>query len=164
EGVEGGGGVGLQGGLVGVEESRRPSYTAVKKAIAAAGTCAKPHGWKHASTVIGARGIWNLKPKPAVQTTFWSKVGTGEEATVQTGIFAADGGTPSAATLRSALDGGTSAALMQVGGLVKANSVRSFKFSRLPLATGRYVFAALLHATMNPARTKLLVSKPFTIR
>jgi hypothetical protein len=42
--------------------------------------------------------------------------------------------------------------------------VRSFKFSRLQLMPGRYVFAALLKATMNPARTKLLVSKPFTIR
>jgi len=157
--------LGFQSGLLRVDDSRRPSYAAAKKAIAAAGTCEKPHGWKHATTVIGARGIWNLKPKPAVQTTFWSKVGTGEEATAQTGIFAADTGTPGAATLRNALDRGSgSGAIMQLGGLVKANSVRSFKFSQLPLATGRYVFAALLHATMNPARTRLLVSKPFTIR
>jgi hypothetical protein len=82
----------------------------------------------------------------------------------QTGIFAANGGVPTPATLRSSLDGASSSALMQLGGIVKANNVRSFKLSPLQLAPGRYVFAALLHATMNPARTKLLVSKPFRIR
>ena len=114
--------------------------------------------------MLGARSVWNLKPKPAKQRTFWSKVGAGEEVTAQTGIFSANLGTPSAGTLRAALNGGFSTALMQIGGLVKANNVRSFKFSQLQLAPGRYVFAALLKATMNPARTKLLVSKPFTIR
>ena len=159
---------GFQSGLLRVDDSRRPSYAAVRKAIAAAGTCAKPHRWRHTSSVIGARGIWNLKPKPAVQRTFWSKVGAGEEVTAQTGIFAAGSGAPSASKLRSSLDGapsGTSAdSLMQLGGLVKANNVRSFKLSPVQLSPGRYVFAALLHATMNPSRTTLLVSKPFTIR
>ena len=51
----------------------------------------------------------------------------------------------------------------QFGGLVKANSTRSFKFHG-QLAPGRYVFAALMTATTNPGRTKLLVSTPFTIR
>jgi hypothetical protein len=155
---------GFQSGLLRVDDSRRPSYAAVKKAVAGAGTCAKPHRWRHTATVIGARSVWNLKPKPAAQRTFWSKVGAGEEVTAQTGIFAANLGTPSAASLRTALNGGFSTALMQLGGLVRANNVRSFKFSRLQLMPGRYVFAALLKATMNPARTKLLVSKPFTIR
>lgn len=155
---------GFQSGLLRVDDSQRPSYAAVKKAVAAAGTCAKPHRWRHTATVIGARSVWNLKPKPAAQRTFWSKVGAGEEVTAQTGIFAANGGAPTAATLRSSLDGASSTSLMQLGGLVKANNVRSFKLSPLQLAPGRYVFAALLHATMNPARTKLLVSKPFTIR
>jgi hypothetical protein len=51
-----------------------------------------------------------------------------------------------------------------LSGVVKANSVRSFKFHPLRLAPGRYVFAALLRAAMNPERTKLLVSRPFTVR
>jgi hypothetical protein len=46
---------------------------------------------------------------------------------------------------------------------VKANTSRSFKFHGR-LAPGQYVFAALLRATMNPGRTTLLVSKPFSIR
>ena len=155
---------GFQSGLLRIDDGRRPSYAAVKKAIAAAGTCAKPHGWRHTATVIGARSVWNLKPKPAAQRTFWSKVGAGEEVTARTGIFAASVGAPTAATLRSSLDGASSTSLMQLGGLVKANNVRSFKLSPLQLAPGRYLFAALLHATMNPARTKLLISKPFTIQ
>jgi hypothetical protein len=51
----------------------------------------------------------------------------------------------------------------QLGGLVKANSSRTFKL-RGRLVPGRYVYAALMKATMNPDRTTLIVSKPFTIR
>ena len=51
----------------------------------------------------------------------------------------------------------------EFSGLVKANSSRSFKFHGR-LTPGRYVFAALMRATMNPDRTKLLVSAAFTVR
>ncbi len=155
--------LGFQSGLLRVDGSKRPSYTAVRKAIAAAGTCAKPHAWKHTTSVIGARAVWNLALKPAKQITFWSRVGTGEEATAQTGIFPASSAA-SAAGIRQSLAGGPSTAVMQMGGLVAANSLRSFKFHGTPLAPGRYVFAALLKATMDPDRTKLLVSRPFTVR
>jgi hypothetical protein len=156
--------LGFQSGLLRVDGSKRPSYTAVKNAIAAAGTCANPHTWTHTTGVIGARGLFNLTTKPAAQRTFWSKVATGEEATAQTGIFPASPGTLGSVSLRSALvAGGTSTGVTQVGGLVKANSNRSFKM-RGKLVPGRYVFAALMKATMNPDRTTLLVSKPFTIR
>jgi hypothetical protein len=156
--------LGFQSGLLRVDGSLRPSYAAVKKAIAAAGTCAKPHAWRHTTGVIGARGTWNLKPKIRRQRTFWSQVGAGEEATVETGIFDATAGTPAAASLRTSLSGGPSTALAQLGGLVKANTSRAFRFSPVRLVPGRYVFAALLRATMNPGRTRLLVSRPFTVR
>ena len=155
--------LGFQSGLLRVDNSLRPSYSAVKKAILAAGTCPVPHAWRHTTTVIGASGSFNVKPKPAAQKVFWSTVGTGEEATVQTGIFAAGVGPSRAAVLRRSLGGGPSGALMQLGGLLKANSTRSFKFHG-QLTPGQYVFAALLRATMNPDRTKLIVSAPFTIR
>ena len=155
--------LGFQSGLLRVDGSRRPSYAAVKKAIAAAGTCPALHPWLHATSVIGARQYFNVTPKPAAQKVFWSKVGTGEEATAETGIFpAAAPGTLGSVSFRSALQAKTGA-LMELGGLVKANSTRSFKFHG-QLTPGRYVFAALLTATMNPARTRLLVSRPFTIR
>jgi hypothetical protein len=154
--------LGFQSGLMRVDNSLRPSYYAVKKAIAAAGTCPAFHAWKHATTVIGARQYFNVRAKPAAQKVFWSKIGTGEEAMAETGIFPADPGAVGAVSIRSALQTKTGA-LMELGGLVKANSTRSFKFHGR-LAPGRYVFAALLSATMNPERKSLLVSTPFTIR
>ena len=80
----------------------------------------------------------------------------------ETGVFPASPGTIGALSLRGALQA-KAGALMELGGLVKANSTRSFKFHG-QLAPGRYVFAALMTATTNPGRTKLLVSTPFTIR
>jgi len=154
---------GFQSGLLRVDGSRRPSYDAVKQAIATAGSCNAPHAWRHSTTVIGARGQFNVRAKPAVQKVFWSRVATGEEATAETGIFPADAGAPAGSPLRQSLDGGQAGAIPPLHGLVKANTSRSFKFHGR-LTPGRYVFAALLRATMNPSRTTLLVSRPFSIR
>ena len=156
---------GFQSGLLRVDGSRRPAYGAVKKAIAAAGTCAKPHTWKHTTAVIGAKGKFNVTSKPAAQRTFWSTFGAGEEVSASTAIFPVTIGALPTSSLRTALDGGptAAAALPPLSGIVKANTNRSFKF-RGRLAPGRYVYAALLHATMNPERTTLLVSPAFTIR
>jgi hypothetical protein len=148
---------GFQSGLLRVDNTIRPSYYSVKKAIAAAGTCPSMHAWKHTTTVLGARGVWNLKLKPTKQKTYWSRVGAAEDASAVTGIFPADGSVPT-------FDAGASTAVKVLSGVVKANSVRSFKFRPLRLVAGQYVFAALVRATMNPQRTKLLVSKPFTVR
>lgn len=155
--------LGFQSGLLRVDDSRRPSYYAVKKAIASARTCAKPHTWRHVTTVIGARGVFNVTPKLAMQRVFWATAGTGEEATAEVGIFPARG-TQAFDQIRQSLAGSPSGAqaLMQLGGRVKANSSRTFKFHGR-LAPGRYVFAVLLRSTMNPARTSLIVSKPFLI-
>jgi len=152
--------LGFQSGLLRVDGSRRPSYAAVKSAIAAARTCTALHAWKHSTTVIGASAAFNVTPKIAAQKVFWGTVRTGEEATARAGIFPLAIGR---AQLRASLADGPSAALMQLGGLVRANSARGFKFLGR-LARGRYVFATLLTATMNPQRTSLIVSAPFTIR
>jgi hypothetical protein len=157
--------LGFQSGLLRVDGSRRPAYAVVKAAIAAARTCAQPHGWKHTTAVIGAKGSFNVTTKIAAQRTFRSTVGAGEEATATTSIFPATIGAAARSSLRSALDGsaGTITALPPLGGLIKANTTRTFKLQGR-LAPGRYVYAALLKATMDPERTTLLVSKPFTIR
>ena len=105
----------------------------------------------------GARGSWNLKPKLAVQRTFWAKVGAGEEATAEVGVR---GGHAVAAR---SLEGGASTAEMQMGWAgPRVNIVRTLKFTGCNSFLVA-VFAALLHVTMNPTRTKLLVSKPFMI-
>jgi hypothetical protein len=156
--------LGFQSGLLRVDDSRRPSYAAVKKAIAAAATCASPHTWRHMTSVLGARAGFNVSDKPAAQRVFFATISAGEEATARAGIFAASVGLPpSPQALRASLTAGPqTAALRQLGGLVKANSSRGLTF-RGRLLPGQYVFAALFRATMNPQRAKLLVSRPFNV-
>ena len=155
--------LGFQSGLLRADGTRRPSYAAVRKAIASAGTCPKLHTWRHATSVVGASASFTLRDKPRKQRVFWAKVTTGEEATAAGGIFAADAGAPTRAAVKGSLaDGGTDAVLRD-GGKVRANSSRQLRF-RGRLQPGRYVFGVLMKSTMNPARTTLLVSKPFTVR
>jgi hypothetical protein len=127
--------------------------------------CAAPHAWRHSTTVIGARAVSNVADKLAAQHVFWTTVSTGEEATARAGIFAAGGGVrPLGVSLRRSLDvGPATAAVPQLGGLVKANSSRGFEFHG-SLVPGQYVYAVLMRATMNSSRTKLIVSPPFTVR
>jgi hypothetical protein len=155
--------LGFQSGLLRVDDSLRPSYAAVQKAIAAAGTCSAPHAWRHTTTVIGARMAFEAKPKLSIQQRFFAKVGAAEEATAQIAIVRADEGRPSAAALRQALSGVPFDAVLQARGLLRANVVRTFTL-RGQLTPGRYVFAVLVAATMNPDRARLLVSKVFTVR
>jgi hypothetical protein len=152
--------IGFQSGLLRVDDSRRPSYAAVKKAIAA-GTCNTPHTWRHLTAVLGARMSFDATAKLAVQRMFFAKVGAAEEATAQIGIFPAGTGQPATALRQSFADG--SVALLKGGGTLRANIVRTFTLKG-QLVPGRYVFAALVRATMNPDRTNLLVSKPFSVR
>jgi hypothetical protein len=155
---------GFQSGLLRVDGSKRPSYAAVKQAIAGARTCAQPHAWKHTTAVIGAKGSFNVTAKVAAQRTWRSTVGAGEEVVAATSIFPATEASQRS-LLRAALgNGATGIASMPLArGTIKANTSRTFRLQG-KLARGRYVYAALLHATMNPSRTSLLVSKPFTVR
>jgi hypothetical protein len=155
--------IGFQSGLLRVDDSRRPAYAAVKKAIAAAATCSAPHTWRHITTVLGARMSFDARPKLSIQRKFFAKAGAGEEATSQLGIFPADGGRPTAGALRQSFAGNSTDALVRGGGLLRANVVRTFTLKG-ELVPGRYVFAVLVRATMNPDRAKLLVSKLFTVR
>jgi hypothetical protein len=155
---------GFQSGLLRIDGSKRPSYAAVKQAIAAARTCAKPHAWKHTTAVIGAKGSFNVTTKVAAQRTWRSTAGAGEEVVATTSIFPASGAS-ARSLLRAALGNGATgiASMPPASGQIKANTSRTFTL-RGKLPPGRYVYAALLHATMNPARTSLLVSKAFTVR
>jgi hypothetical protein len=153
---------GFQSGLLRIDGSKRPSYAAVKQAIAGARTCAQPHAWKHTTAVIGAKGSFNVTTKVAAQRTWRSTVGAGEEVNATTSIFPV---ATAKASLRAALANGATgiASLSPSSGLIKANTSRTFTLQG-KLAPGRYVYAGLLHATMNPSRTSLIVSKPFTVR
>jgi hypothetical protein len=155
--------LGFQSGLLRADGSRRPSYATVRKAIASAGTCPKLHSWRHTTSVVGAKASFTLRDKPRKQRVFWAKVTTGEEATATGGIYPADPAAPGRAEVkRSLLDGGADAVLTD-GGKVRANSSRQLRF-RGTLEPGRYIFGVLMKSTMNPSRTKLLLSNPFTVR
>ncbi len=156
--------LGFQSGLLRVDGSRRPAYAAVRAAIAAAGTCASPHTWRHSVSVAGARAEFELAPKPAAQRKFWLTVRTGEEATVVAGIFRVSGDAPPPRpVLGEALSRPPpGAVLSQPAFLLKANSGRRVEL-RGRLRRGSYVFAVLLRSTMNPARTKVLRSAPFDV-
>jgi hypothetical protein len=115
------------------------------------------------TTVLGARMAFDARPKLSIQRKFFARLGAGEEATSQIAIFPADGGRPTAAALRQSFAAGSPDALVRGGGLLRANVRRTFTLKG-ELVPGRYVFAAFLRATMNPARAKLLVTKSFTVR
>lgn len=157
--------LGFQSGLLRVDGSRRPAYTAVRTAIAKVGTCAAPHVWHHSLSVDGARAVFNVTDKPAAQRQFWVKVRTGEEANVTGGIFPVS---VASATPRSVLGAALSSrtspgALLTAAAFLKANSGLALEF-RGALERGQYIFAVLVRSTMNPDRTRLISSKPFTIR
>src|SRR5262249_4410550 len=114
---------GFQSGLLRVDDSVRPSYAAVKKAIAAGGTCSTPHAWKPLAAVLGVRMSFDARPKLSIQKRFFAKVGAAEEATAQIGIFPSYLGR---SELRQSLSAGASDASLKANGLLRANVVRTF--------------------------------------
>ena len=54
-------------------------------------------------------------------------------------------------------------ALLVARGTIRAKN-RVVVLPQSRLKGGRYVFAILMQATMNPARTTLVVSRPFRVR
>ena len=152
---------GFQSGLLRVDDSLRPSYAAVKQAIAAGGTCNALHTWRHTTSVTGARMTFDARPKLSIQQKFFARAGAGEEATAQLGIFPADGGKPAGPLLRQSFAAGD--APVRGSGVLRANVIRTFTLKGR-LTPGRWVFAVLVQATVNPERSRLLVSKVFTVR
>ena len=156
--------LGFQSGLLRVDGSRRPSYAAVRSAVGRAGACANPHVWRHSLSVNRARASFELADRPIRQRRFTFLVRSGEEASIEAGIFRLTDGAPLAASaVRGVLGGSSAGALLRVSGRVKGNSGRRLVFHGR-LEKGRYVFGVLLRATMNPDRTRLFVSDPFLVR
>jgi hypothetical protein len=153
-----------QSGLERVDGSHRPSYDAVKQTIA--GTGGKCQGivttWKHMAGLVFPAVAWgNLKTVRLARTTAWAiKAGAQEEATYKAGIFKA---TTKKAQILKALRTGRPKPLLAASGTIKAKT-RVVAFPHRRLKAGRYVYAIRMLATMNPARTTLLVSRPFTVR
>ena len=152
-----------QSGLERADGSHRPSYDGVKQVIASDhGTCqSAPVVWRHATQVVlpSADFGTGAKPKPLRQSVWKFSGGAGEEATFVAGVFKAG---PSKAALAKRLATGRPKPLLRVTGTIKATK-RAVVFPRRRLGSGTYVYAIRLSATMNPARTSVLVSRPFRV-
>jgi hypothetical protein len=153
-----------QSGLERVDGSHRPSYDRVKQTIAQThGNCqGAPATWKHLTQVVSSFAAWgNLRRVRSRRTTRWSfLVGAGEQATFRAGIFPA--GTSRSAIARR-LAGGRPKPLLSALGTIKAKN-RVVNFPRRRLVPGRYRYAILMRASMNPARKQVIVSSPFVVR
>jgi hypothetical protein len=150
---------GLQSGLMRPDGSRKPSYQAVKDAIARAqsGCDGKAVRWTPATSVIGARVDFSA---------LGARVSAEEETTFRAGIFRVSGGlTPASRTAIGRLLAGTRGprTVVATSGTVRAYFNRLVRVPRGVLAAGTYVHAVKLSAAMNPARSRLFVSAPFAV-
>jgi hypothetical protein len=127
-----------QAGLVRADGSRRPSFDAVKAAMAqTSGNCTgRMRSWRHSTTVEGARVRF---PKgrvlPARRLTLAMVANADEDAAVEASLYRGK---------RRVLRQRTT---------VKAYRSRIVRFSTR-FRPGRYTFRVTLRAAMNPARTK----------
>jgi hypothetical protein len=152
---------GFQSGLERADGTKRPSYDAVKAALATGQRCTgKPVAWTHASSVIGARALF-----PSGKTPHWWKqkvwtfgVRVGEDATYRASIVPAPGrGVLSA---RQALG---AKPMMTTRGYAKAAWTPLVRFPLHRLSPGRYAYVITLRAALAPARQRVFVSHTFAV-
>lgn len=151
-----------QSGLERADGSHRPSYDAVRQAIAQThGNCpTTPVRWRHLTAVVLPVVAWgSLKPQPLKRTRWSFSVGAGEQADFRAGLFKAG---PSKAVLGKRLAAGKPKPLLLARGQIQART-RLVVFPKRRLTRGRYVYAIRLTASMNPARASVLVSRPFQV-
>jgi hypothetical protein len=143
----------FQSGLLRVDWTKRPAYHAVKTALAdSEGRCAgAPRWWRHTESVVGADVTFGDDGALTIQAE--------EEATATAGIFTASLSTPE---LIEGLARRAASARSRVH-LVRAYRPKLLDLDAAYLPRGRYVHAVLLRAAMNPKRTFLAVSDPFTV-
>jgi hypothetical protein len=155
----------FQSGLRRADGSARPSYAAVRKAVAAAkrGCAGKRIAWHHATGVIGRRA--DFRTGAGAQSRLrrsWSfRVTAAEEATYTGAVFPAASASKS---VRSLATTGAPGAVLVASGKVRAGWKPLVRFPTGYLKPGRYVYAVRLRAAMNGRRTSILVSRSFTVR
>lgn len=153
---------GFQSGLERADGTQRPSYDAVKEALASGPRCTgKAVVWRHATTVIGARALFGSSKTPHWwKQRVWSfGVRVGEDATYRAAIVPAPGrGVLSA---RQALKARPT---LTTRGYAKAAWTPLVRFPLRRLAPGTYAYVVNLRASLAPARTRVLVSHTFVVR
>ena len=162
-----------QSGLMRRDDSKRPSYTAVKNAIAQTqGRCAlTPPGWAHTTTVQGAAVQFGyLGSARSWSNTRWRFHATAQEdALYKAGVFRVASGKLTAKAKKAiakSLTNARSKPLLGVTGKVVAykSKLVALQKKRLKRA-GWYVYGIRLGAAMNPQQRALIaVSKPFRVK
>ena len=153
--------LGWQSGLERIDGSHRPSYDAVKSAIAQThGNCQQGMlSWRHTKAVVTPLVSWGLLRRTRRWTRWSISAGAGEEALFRAGIFKA--GT-SKRTIARSLATGRPRAVLSATGTIKAKN-RSIAFPHRRLRRGRYVFAIRMQPTMNPGRATLFISRTLRV-
>jgi hypothetical protein len=156
---------GLQSGMVRVDGSRKPSYAAVKEAIAEAATkgcTGKPVRWAPSTAVTGANVEFGLLGRGTSSV----RLATEEQASYVAGIFRAPARPNAAGRIAIARSLASTAktgdAIATTRGMLRAY----YKVNvRTParLVPGSYVYALRLTSWANPSRTSVFVSSPFRV-
>jgi hypothetical protein len=156
----------FQTGLLRLDLSERPSYAAVRKAIAAARSCKTQTAWTHATGVVGAKAIFGVRDHPARKAIFGISARAAEEARAKAGMFRVGGPDtrPRNDDVARSLSRATrdTDAVLTTRKLVRAGHKPRLEF-RGQVAPGYYAFGLRLTATMNPDRSKTFVSKVFRV-
>lgn len=156
----------FQTGLLRIDRSERPSYAAVRAAIAASGSCAAPSSWLHATGVVGAKALFTERSEPVTRRVFGLSVTALEDADARAGIFRVAG--PRARIGVGEVDRSLAAASASLKPLVATSKqVKAGWTPRLELRTslkpGYYAYAVRLVAAMNPSRAQTFVSRIFRV-
>jgi hypothetical protein len=160
----------FQAGLIRADGSPRPSYEAVRSAIAeTGGRCSGPLSqWRHRVDVEGAAVRFGDLTKPrSLSLRSWSFITTAnEDASYLAGIYRL-GPRRSVAKARSALRRALAAVVakpvLTKRGVISAYYSPIVRFPAKKLKPGRYVYGVRLAAGLNPARVKVFVSSPFRV-
>jgi hypothetical protein len=157
----------FQSGLIRADGSKRPSYSAVKEAIAeTGGVCTgAPATWRHSTTVAGPGAFFGRRTR----ARFGFGVTTKEAAGFRAGIFRVRDGRGLSERDRSqvaaalASNGSAPGLVSRSAGTLRAYWTADVTFGARSLSPGWYAYAVRLAASMNPARTSLLVGPPFRV-
>ena len=160
----------LQTGLIRADGTRKPSYDAVKRALAETrGRCQSASAsWTPTTSVVGAHVDFDgLRPRWWKERYWALTVGAEEEATYRAGVFRVPGprlgDARSAALWRAAAGSGGWKPVLARDGCIKEYWSPLVRFDARRLRPGYYVYAVQVAATMNPARTTTFTSKPFRV-
>jgi hypothetical protein len=160
-----------QSGLLRADASKRPSFTAVKDAIARTqGRCTlTPPGWQHITTVNGGQITFGHVTTKGWNNTLWRFRATAQEdATYKAGVFRLGSGKLSPKAKRAvlkALANARSKPFLAATGKVTAYKVKLVSLPKKRLKRGGwYVYGIRLAAAMNPSRSLSAVSRPFLVK